>query len=192
MAPLSDECWAAHGVPYESYMVAIVGPVRPDGSASLLVRFPADACEDNRLHTHPVSTRRIRVLDGAGWFILVSRGRVEARALHPGAQVTMDAGRLHTFLAGPDGMLVESVHAPFVELDDPRALCYPLVERFQIPAELPSLTRPSVMWSRAAVSDLGLQSGRRPSTGSAGFSMYTEFEESPGQFGLREQPLEAR
>lgn len=113
-------------VPYEEYMKAKLVRGVPGELGILLVDFPADAVEDNRLHVHPVSDRVITVLEGSGWFIARRPGGAIVKiALGLSDRVWMPRGVLHTFLAGSKGLLVESLHNPFIELNDPRVLVYP-------------------------------------------------------------------
>jgi quercetin dioxygenase-like cupin family protein len=112
--------------PYEEYMQAQLIRCVPGELGILLVDFPADAVEDNRLHVHPVSDRVITVIKGKGTFIARrSGGEIAKIALDPGHRVWMPRGVLHTFLAGSEGLLVESLHNPFVHFEDPRVLVYP-------------------------------------------------------------------
>ena len=89
-------------VPYETYMRAQLVDCTSGQLGKLLVDFPADAVEDNELHVHPISDRLITVIRGSGEFVA-----------------------LHTFMAGGEGLLVESLHNPFVPFDHPRCLVYP-------------------------------------------------------------------
>ena len=50
--------------------------------------------------------------------------RIEV-ALKVGDRVWMPRGILHTFMSGPDGLLVDSIHNPFVGLEGPHCLIYP-------------------------------------------------------------------
>lgn len=118
--------------PYETYMSAAIVSGGVGEVTRLLVDFPADGCEDNRLHVHPISDRIITILSGSGDFIAVRSRRVERWALTPGMKVWMPRGVLHTFMAGASGMLVESIHSPFVALDAPEALVYPSKGGFHV------------------------------------------------------------
>ena len=112
-------------VPYEDYMKAQLISCTAGELGKLLVNFPADAVEDNQLHVHPISDRMITVIRGSGEFIAVRRRELARFQLRPGTKVWMPRGVLHTFLAGKDGLLVESLHNPFVAFEDPRCLVYP-------------------------------------------------------------------
>lgn len=119
--PPSDE-WVA----YETYMrAAFECPPVAGERAVLWIEFPAHAMEDNRLHVHPASGRDIVVARGSGAFVCVHGGLVEAHRLVPGSRVMIGRGVLHTFTAGPVGLLVRSVHEPWVPFDDKRSLVYP-------------------------------------------------------------------
>lgn len=113
-------------VPYETYMRAqLIGCVSGELGV-LVVDFPADAVEDNHMHVHPVSDRVITIIKGSGWFIARRPGGIIVKIdLAPGHRVWMPRGVLHTFLAGKEGLLVESLHNPFIPFDDPRVLVYP-------------------------------------------------------------------
>jgi oxalate decarboxylase/phosphoglucose isomerase-like protein (cupin superfamily) len=98
----------------------------PGQVGKLLVDFPAEAVEDNELHIHPISDRIITIISGSGEFIARRPGgEIIAIPLIPGHRVWMPRGVLHTFMAGKNGLLVESIHNPFVSFDDPRCLVYP-------------------------------------------------------------------
>lgn len=138
---LSASCWETHAVPYESYMMAIVGPTDVRGNARLIVRFPAYGSEDNQLHFHPFSARRIRVIEGTGWFLRGQDGDVTERPLSPGDVQGMAKNVLHTFFAGPKGMIVESWHYPFVGLDGEEAILYQGETPIAIPERFRALAR---------------------------------------------------
>lgn len=113
-------------VPYETYMRAQLVDCTSGQLGKLLVDFPADAMEDNELHVHPISDRLITVIRGSGEFVARRpSGTIEHFALVPGHRVWMPRGVLHTFMAGGEGLLVESLHNPFVPFDHPRCLVYP-------------------------------------------------------------------
>lgn len=113
-------------VPYEEYMRAqLIGCV-PGELGILVVDFPAEAVEDNQLHVHPVSDRVITIIEGGGTFIARRPGgQIVKISLAPGHRVWMPRGVLHTFLAGSEGLLVESLHNPFIHFEDPQVLKYP-------------------------------------------------------------------
>lgn len=112
--------------PYETYMFAKRLETCGD-SAQLLIRFPANCAEDNRLHTHNHSSRIISVVSGTGEFIFRRDGEGDTHRLSlvPGMTVCMPRGVLHTFKAHGDGMLVTSWHIPFIELEVEQAIQYP-------------------------------------------------------------------
>lgn len=113
-------------VPYEDYMKAQLVDCVPGRLGKLLVDFPPEATEDNQLHVHPISDRRITVIRGSGEFVARRPGgAVEHFPLVPGSRVWMPRGVLHTFRASTEGLLVESLHNPWVPLEDPRCLVYP-------------------------------------------------------------------
>lgn len=116
-----------HWVAYETYMRAL-GTLQavPGGIAKLWVEFPPSGTEDNDLHVHPKSDRVITVISGSGVFLARRPGSAFIeRPLVTGDRVWMPRGVLHTFKAGNEGLLVESLHNPWVPLDDPRCLVYP-------------------------------------------------------------------
>lgn len=112
-------------IEYELYMQAQLLKAVPGELGALLVKFPPDGAEDNRLHTHPCSDRIITVMSGSGEFVRSMRGEIETFPLVPGDRVWMPRGILHTFRAGGEGLLVESLHSPFLSFDDPKCLAYP-------------------------------------------------------------------
>jgi quercetin dioxygenase-like cupin family protein len=110
---------------YESYMQAQLLRAIPGEIGVLLVKFPPEASEDNRLHTHPASDRVITVVAGSGEFIRYWGGKVEYFPIQKGDRIWMPKGVLHTFRSGEEGLLVESLHNPFVSFGDPNCLLYP-------------------------------------------------------------------
>jgi hypothetical protein len=112
-------------VEYEEYMKAILLDCTPGQLGRLLVDFPANSTEDNRLHTHPASDRRVTVIKGSGDFICYRNKKVQTFFLVRGVRVWMPRGILHTFKSGSEGLLVESLHNPFVPLEHPKCLVYP-------------------------------------------------------------------
>lgn len=112
-------------VGYESYMQAQLLKAVPGEIGVLLVNFPPETSEDNELHIHPVSDRVITVLAGSGEFVRHWKGATEGFPLVRGSRVWMPRGILHTFRSGSEGLLVESIHNPFVGLEDPKCLIYP-------------------------------------------------------------------
>lgn len=91
----------------------------------MIVKFPAEASEDNDHHCHPRSDRRVTVIEGDGTFEYFIGTKLSKVDLVPGDRVWMPRGVLHTFRAGRKGLLVESIHSPFVKFEDPSCLIYP-------------------------------------------------------------------
>lgn len=120
----SDFDW----VEYEEYMRAVLLDCVPGQLSRLLVDFPANSTEDNRLHTHPTSDRCVTVISGSGEFICYRNKKVQTFPLVPGVRVWMPRGILHTFKSGSKGLLVESLHNPFIPLDHPKCLVYPKLQ----------------------------------------------------------------
>jgi quercetin dioxygenase-like cupin family protein len=119
---------ADYGLPwvsYETYMRAQLVKAVPGEIGLLLVDFPPESAEDNALHIHPVSDRKITVISGSGEFQAVISRKREVFRILPGHRVWMPRGVVHTFVAGKQGLLVESIHNPFVSFNDPRCLVYP-------------------------------------------------------------------
>ena len=113
-------------VPYETFMLAQLIDCTPGQLGKILVKFPPDMAEDNKLHTHPASDRIITVIAGSGEFIAQRpSGAIEHLALIPGNRIWMPRNVLHTLLAGPQGLLVESLHNPWMPITDPQCLVYP-------------------------------------------------------------------
>ena len=108
-------------VEYEEYMKAILINCVPGELGRLLVDFPANSTEDNKLHTHPASDRCVTV-------ICYRDKKVQTFPLVPGVRVWMPRGILHTFKSGTKGLLVESLHNPFMPLDHPKCLIYPKLQ----------------------------------------------------------------
>jgi quercetin dioxygenase-like cupin family protein len=106
-------------------MKAILVNCVPGQLGRLLVDFPANSTEDNKLHTHPASDRCVTVIKGSGDFICYRDKKVQKFPLVPGVRVWMPRGILHTFKSGNEGLLVESLHNPFIPLDHPKCLIYP-------------------------------------------------------------------
>lgn len=112
-------------VEYEEYMVAQILRGDADKVGIIIVDFPPHATEDNALHTHPLSDRMITVIKGSGEFIARKDGEVLRHAIKPGTRVWMPRGVLHTFLSSAEGLLVESVHNPWIPFEHPGCLTYP-------------------------------------------------------------------
>lgn len=115
-------------IPYESYMKAQIIQGVPNQLGILVVEFPADVSEDNEYHCHPQSDRCITVIAGAGAFEFFKNRELFVMPLSPGDRVWMPRGVLHTFRSGKDGLLVESLHNPFLPFDHPHCLVYPKKE----------------------------------------------------------------
>ena len=109
-------------------MKAILINCVPGELGRLLVDFPANSTEDNKLHTHPASDRCVTVISGSGEFICYRDKKVQTFPLVPGVRVWMPRGILHTFKSGTKGLLVESLHNPFMPLDHPKCLIYPKLQ----------------------------------------------------------------
>ncbi len=114
-------------VGYEEYMRAKLVDAIPGQLGRIIVNFPPEGSEDNHMHTHPKSDRVITVIGGSGefWAIRSRTTGIEKFPLLPGYKVWMPRGIFHTFMAGKDGLLVESLHNPWVPLEDPHCLVYP-------------------------------------------------------------------
>lgn len=121
-------------IPYEDYMQAQLVEAKPGEIGRIIVRFPPEGCENNELHIHPISDRIITIIDGCGEFIcLRSHSKKLSRyELKPGNKVWMPRGVLHTFLAGGNGLLVESIHNPFIPFNDTTCLIYPKERRYHV------------------------------------------------------------
>jgi mannose-6-phosphate isomerase-like protein (cupin superfamily) len=116
---------SGHWVEYESYMQAKLLNCVPYQDGELLVRFPVNCAEDNQPHTHPISDRIVTVLEGDGEFICGINNKIYTFDITRGDVVYMPRGTLHTFKSLSDGMLVHSLHCPFVPFDDRLCLTYP-------------------------------------------------------------------
>lgn len=115
-------------VEYESYMQAQIVQGIPNQLGILAVEFPAESSEDNEHHCHPQSDRCITVIAGSGTFEFFKGGKLFILPLAPGDRVWMPRGVLHTFRSGKNGLLVESLHNPFLPFDHPHCLVYPRKE----------------------------------------------------------------
>lgn len=111
---------------YESYMTAWI--IREGLVGELFIKFPAGYVEGERLHLHPKSDRIVSIISGGGQFKAERNGELMEHELVPGMRVWMPRGTLHTFETGPEGLLVHSMHLPFIPLDDPTCLVYPDTE----------------------------------------------------------------
>jgi mannose-6-phosphate isomerase-like protein (cupin superfamily) len=111
--------------PYEDYMFARLVAAIPGKVGLLHIKFPPDMVEDSRLHIHRHSDRVITVLDGSGQFLVANRGEaIQSIRLEKGNRLWMPRGIRHTFYAGSNGLLLESIHNPFFAFNDPRLLEY--------------------------------------------------------------------
>ena len=116
-----DLNWDA-AVPYEDYMQAIILDAKEGETGTIIVKFPSEGSESNTLHNHPISDRVITVYEGSGEFIYVKDGTLNRVPLVVGNTVFMPRGVLHTFLAGKDGMIVSSIHNPYIPIEHPKCL----------------------------------------------------------------------
>ena len=112
-------------VKYEHYMFARLIATNPGQIGLLHIRFPAEMAEDCRLHTHFYSDRLITVMEGSGDFLVADKSD-ELTTIHlkTGMRLWMPRGVRHTFFAGKEGLVLESIHNPFVAFDDPKLLEY--------------------------------------------------------------------
>lgn len=110
--------------PYEEYMRAAVISGGDWQTSTLIIEFPPESSEDNRLHIHPISDRVVTVREGQGEFVAERNGTLMVIPLERGDRIWMPRGILHTFKAH-SRLVVESIHNPFVPLDDPNVLVYP-------------------------------------------------------------------
>ena len=101
-------------VTYEKYMQAKLIAAVPGQVGLLHIKFPPEMAEDNRIHTHLYTDRLVTVLEGSGYFIIAPFGD----------RVWMPRGIRHTWYSGKNGLVVESVHNPFIAFDDPDILVY--------------------------------------------------------------------
>ena len=116
-------------VRYEEYM--LTWSARPIvGEPGLLqIEFPPETSEDNRMHIHPTAGRIVTALRGGGTFEFVRKGKLIRIRLKAGDEVVMPAGVLHTFRSGKQGLLVRSIHLPWLPLKHRRQLVYPKTEK---------------------------------------------------------------
>lgn len=111
--------------PYESYMFARSIAATPGKVGILHIQFPPEMAEDSRLHVHHYSDRVITVVSGAGQFIVEGEnGEIQSHILERGTRLWMPRGVRHTFYAGKQGLVLESIHNPFIAFDDPDILDY--------------------------------------------------------------------
>lgn len=112
-------------VPYEEYMYAKLIQTQNGKVGLLHIRFPPKMAEDSRLHIHHHSDRVITVLEGSGYFLVAEENsKIKKYTLSPGQRLWMPRGVKHTFWAGNHGLVLESIHNPFIPFDDPRLLEY--------------------------------------------------------------------
>lgn len=76
-------------VPYEQFMLAQIVRSVVNQVGLLNVRFPAYCTEDNSLHVHAHSDRRVTVIEGNGFFVAERNGIVGAEPIAPGSIVFM-------------------------------------------------------------------------------------------------------
>jgi mannose-6-phosphate isomerase-like protein (cupin superfamily) len=111
--------------PYETYMFARSIAATPGKIGILHIQFPPEMAEDCRLHVHHYSDRLITVVGGAGQFIVANEnGEIKSIALETGTRLWLPRGIRHTFYAGKSGLVLESIHNPFIAFDDPDILDY--------------------------------------------------------------------
>lgn len=109
-------------VPYEGYMKARLLEAVVGKPGRLVICFPADSAEDEEFHVHPTSDRVVTVLEGSGKFVAIRNFQKIEHDLVPGMRVWMPRGVVHNFFGGPEGLLVDSQHLPFIPFNDP--LCF--------------------------------------------------------------------
>ena len=112
-------------IPYEEYMEAQLIKCVTGEIGHLRIRFPAHTTENNRRHLHPASARIVTVESGTGKFVALRKGVEVHHELTPLNRVYIPEGILHTFCAGPEGMVVQALHLPWIPLEDTRSLQYP-------------------------------------------------------------------
>ena len=111
--------------PYETYMLARSIAAIPGKVGILHIQFPPEMAEDSRLHVHHYSDRVITVFSGDGQFIAEGEnGEIKNYVLERGTRLWMPRGVRHTFCAGKHGLVLESIHNPFIAFDDPDILDY--------------------------------------------------------------------
>lgn len=112
-------------VTYEKYMQAKLIAAVPGQVGLLHIKFPPEMAEDNRIHTHLYTDRLVTVLEGSGYFIIAPFGEpIKSIPVTIGDRVWMPRGIRHTWYSGKNGLVVESVHNPFIAFDDPDILVY--------------------------------------------------------------------
>lgn len=112
-------------IPYEKYMLARLVSAVPGQVGLLHIKFPPDTAEDNRFHTHFYTDRVVTVIEGSGFFLIAPLGQaIQSIPVNVGDRVWMPRGIRHTWYSGNDGLVVESIHNPFIAFDDPNILHY--------------------------------------------------------------------
>lgn len=111
-------------VPYEDYMEAQLEEVVIGGRGKLRIRFKPNTAEDSRMHTHPDSERIVTILKGSGKFVAERHGHMFELSLKAGDRIWMPRNTLHNFYAGTKGLLVQSIHCPWIPLEDPRCFVH--------------------------------------------------------------------
>ena len=110
---------------YEDYMFARLVAATPGKVGLLHIKFPPELVEDSRLHIHRHSDRVITVVEGSGQFLVAIPGEsIKSIPLEKGNRLWMPRGVRHTFYAGKEGLILESIHNPFFAFDDPKLLEY--------------------------------------------------------------------
>jgi cupin superfamily acireductone dioxygenase involved in methionine salvage len=112
-------------VTYEKYMQAKLIAAVPGQVGLLHIKFPPEMAEDNRIHTHLYTDRLVTVLEGSGYFLIAPFGEpIQSIPVTKGDRVWMPRGIRHTWYSGKQGLVVESIHNPFIAFDDPDILVY--------------------------------------------------------------------
>ncbi|BBH51754.1 cupin domain-containing protein [Fluviispira sanaruensis] len=112
-------------VNYEKYMKAKLIAAVPGQVGLLHIKFPPEMAEDNRIHTHLYTDRLVTVLEGSGYFLIAPFGeQIKSIPVSIGDRVWMPRGIRHTWYSGKNGLVVESIHNPFIAFDDPDILVY--------------------------------------------------------------------
>lgn len=112
-------------VTYEKYMQAKLITAVPGQVGLLHIKFPPEMAEDNRIHTHLYTDRLVTVIEGSGYFLIAPFGEtIKSIPVCVGDRVWMPRGVRHTWYSGKNGLVVESIHNPFIAFDDPDILVY--------------------------------------------------------------------
>lgn len=110
-------------ISYEGYMFAyILEGGELERPCLMIVEFPGNKKEEGRLHNHRYSGRVIVILTGAGEFVVRRNGTLERHQLKPGMKIWMPPATDHNFEAGPEGLVVSSLHTKYYPPGDPRCL----------------------------------------------------------------------